>query len=147
MEEVRRRVKDEKEKSKKEEQRNDEREGGKKNEEERRREREEERKKCLTRAMHNGERRNPLAGVPWNKYMPFVLVTRVGSRARLPPARGSERNASPTSREGWEGWLKVLVSARNSRVKKQWRTNSWLGRMTLREPNIPRSTVSLNTGR
>lgn len=42
-----------------------ERKGGeKKNEEERRREREEERKKCLTRAMHNGERRNPLAGVP-----------------------------------------------------------------------------------
>lgn len=28
--------------------------------------------------MHNGERRNPLAGVPWNKYMPFVLVTRDG---------------------------------------------------------------------
>lgn len=49
----------------------------------------------------------------WNKYMPFVLVTRVGSRARLPPARGSERNASPTGWEGWEGWLKVLVSARN----------------------------------
>lgn len=95
--------------------------------------------------MHNGERRNPLAGVPWNKYMPFVLVTRVGSRARLPPARGSERNASPTSWEGWEGWLKVLVSARNSRVKKQRRTNSWLGRMTLREPNIPRPVVSLNT--
>lgn len=63
--------------------------------------------------MHNGERRNPLAGVAWNKYMPFVLVTRVGSRARLPPARGSERNASPTGWEGWEGWLKVLVSARN----------------------------------
>lgn len=63
---ARRRVKDEKEKSKKEGQRNDGREGEgeKKNEEERRREREEERKKCLTRAMHNGERRNPLAGVP-----------------------------------------------------------------------------------
>lgn len=62
-EEVRRRVKDEK--SKKEGRRNDERgrEGGKKNEEERRGEGEEGRKKCLTRAMHNGERRNPLAGV------------------------------------------------------------------------------------
>lgn len=32
--------------------------------------------KCLTRAMHNGEKRNPLAGVPRNKYAPFVLVGR-----------------------------------------------------------------------
>lgn len=37
-------------------------------------ERQEKVKKCLTRVMHNGERRNPLAGIPRNKYTPFVLV-------------------------------------------------------------------------
>jgi len=36
--------------------------------------------KRLTRAMHNGERRNPLAGVPRNKYVSFVLVRRLVGR-------------------------------------------------------------------
>jgi len=45
-------------------------------------------KKCLTRAMHNGERRNPLAGVPRNKYAPFVLVRGGRSAGRRQNGKG-----------------------------------------------------------
>jgi hypothetical protein len=68
-------------------------------------------KKCLTRAMHNGERRNPLAGVPRNKYAPFVLVrggqplgrrqNRKGAAAVKGRRKYRARADEDTSGDGW----------------------------------------------
>jgi len=56
--------------------------------------------------MHNGERRNPLANVPRNKYVPFVLVRGlVGQRKNGKRMVGEKRSITcerrRASRDEW----------------------------------------------
>jgi len=89
--------------------------------------------KCLTRAMHNGERGNPLAGVPWNKYVPFVLVKGEGEeggfgrpeREWKESMRERERGRRPRENRGRRRtWQRGRLFRRRRRRRRRRRSST-----------------------